>query len=353
MKINRVLALSTFLLLIGTSIFAKPYGEADVSGNRFELKSANDKFTLGFKGYLQQNNNFSYSVPTKSSTMLMEIKRARFSIYGNAFTKSISYLFQTGFEGEPRSQLLNRTASKAPGWDLLKDYYVNIAMDKKDIQVRIGKFKAPFSRQQLISASQMQFYDHHIVTEEFQLTNTGRDVGIMVHNGINRRIEWAVAALSHGLSGRVGINHNSIDGYETTDFSKRDLRIAGAINGFIATDYGSHFFNDARIGADFIAKMQGFSTNGAVYLKRKAHDDDSEVSVGAGLDFGYLVNDHLEPVIRTAWLNDHMGNNLELLAGLNYYEIAHNLKAQIYSGIGVKGNRFDKFTAGLQFQFAI
>lgn len=339
----------------------------DTSSGIFEVGSPDGKFKLGFRGHLQENNKISY-LPANDGKVAVRLylNRARFSVYGNAFDPSLTYLFQTGFEkkdsaeqnGPPELNTKNNSWP-VPGTDFLYDYYVNAACHKEYLQLRIGKFRTPFSRQQLMSTSQMQFYDPNAASDYFQITDSGRDVGIMAHNGFHNPFEWALAAVSNGLVARIGFNHNGIDGYEMADFTGGALRFAIAVNGFMHTDYTSAKLDDLRGGVDFIAKVNGFSTNGAFYYQRETKEKmAAENRMGGGLDLGYLINGKIEPVLRGSWMKrtEKGANETEGLLGLNYYLYGHHMKVQGYAGTKIDfGNemKINKWLGGVQVQFAI
>jgi hypothetical protein len=327
-------------------------GESD-----FSIGALGGNFAMRFRGHLQQNNFVSYNTSQKKFDTDIKINRARFSILGHAFNPRLTYLFQTGFESDPKGK--DDIKYYAPSSHYLRDYFFNVNCNDRHFQFRIGQFRTPFSRQQLISTSQMQFYDQSRANNEFQLTDSGRDVGIMFHNGFKNPFEWAFAAISNGVVLRVGYNYNDIDGYDFADFPGRDFRIAIAANGFLHTDYKSATLDDVRGGADFVAKVQGFSTNGAFYyqwLKRATLGTEAVQNLGGGLDFGYLIDKRIEPVLRGSWVKkagDVNPHELEILAGLNYYIYGHHLKAQAYAGANLDTKDIRKWLGGVQFQFAI
>jgi hypothetical protein len=329
--------------------------EAGKAG-KFEILSPGGKFRLGIRGHLQENNEFTYIKSGEKKDINIELKRARLSIYGDVLHPSLTYLFQLGYElPHQYDEDDDSNNYKAPGSDYLRDYYLNWAGNVRYAQLRIGKFRTPFSRQQLMSTTQMQFYDQSEANNQFQLTDSGRDVGIMAHNGFYHPFEWALAAVSHGLVGRIGYNHNNIDGYDFVDWKGTGLRFAVAANGFLHLDYKTAGVDDIRAGADFVAKAHRFSTNGAFYFQTKTlADKTSEHRFGAGLDLGYLIRGNLEPVGRYSWtkMGKDSPNAHEILLGLNYYIYGHHLKLQGYGGLNLANSDWTKWMLGLQIQFA-
>jgi len=324
--------------------------------SKFEILSPGGRFRLGIRGHLQENNEFIYIKSGEKKNLNIELNRARLSIYGDILHPSLTYLFQLGYE-QPQRLSLDQDSNnyKAPGSDYLRDYYLNWAGNERYAQLRIGKFRTPFSRQQLMSTTQMQFYDQSEANNSFQITESGRDVGIMAHNGFYHPLEWAFAVVSHGLVGRLGYNHNNIDGYDFVDWKGTGLRYAGAVNGFLHLDYLTASVDDIRLGVDGVVKIRRFSTNGAFYYQNKTlANKNHENRFGAGADVGYLIHRYLEPVARYSWtkMGPTSPNAHEILLGLNYYIYGHHLKIQSYGGVNVTDKDWNKWLLGVQIQFA-
>lgn len=320
--------------------------------DRFELASADGKYKIGLRGLLQQHNGVSYNLGSKKTNIDIELKRARVSLYGSVLDPRVTFLVQTALEKEPSDMV---SGYRAPGTDYLSDYYLNLAFHHNYFQTKIGKFGIPWSRQQLTPAALTQFSDiHDPLKRRFSITNTGKDVGIMLHNSAHFPFEWALAGVSNGVAARVGFNHQGIDGYDFTDWHGGDIRFGFAANGFAHTDYKSTKFDDLRGGADFIAKVSHFSTNGAFYYQYDKTKPTLQHHFGTGLDAGYLIANHFEPVVRHSWLFENQASHQQqILGGLNYYIHNHNLKVQGYGGVDVVGKQVARALGGIQIQLAI
>lgn len=328
--------------------------DADLNNNssKFAISSPDGKFKLGFGGHLQHDNRFSYINSTSNKDFDTYIKQARIKLYGNAFDPALSYFVQVQLEheGKEGSNIpAPNTSYQAPGTSVLRDYYVNWAFNKEYFHLRVGKFRTPFSRQQLLATSQMQFNDQNIASDRFQLTESGHDVGLMLHNGFHNELEWALAAVSNGLVLRLGYNYG-IDAYDLVDFTGGGLRFAVAANGFIHTNYKSSEFNkDMRVAADFIVKYEGLSANGEFYFRRAGEKNE----LGGGLDAGYLIDRKIEPVVRYSMVKSGDPINSEIRGGINYYVFGHHLKAQAYVGPELLDSKIQQWEGGLQLQFAL
>lgn len=351
LSFNQAFAQSSHDALVGDDADLK-----DTRSGKFEIASADGKYRLGIRGHVQENNQLILrrGAGKWDPSFKLELNRARLALYGNALDPRLTYLFQVGLEREP-GPAASRNARRAPGTDYLKDYYLNFAWLEDYFHVRIGKFTGPFSRHAIMSSSQTQFYDPSDASKNFQLTEDGRDVGIMFHNGFNQPIEWAAAAISNGGIVRVGYNYNDIDGYDHVDFSGREFRFSVAGNGFIHTDYKTARLDDIRAGADFIAKVHNFSTNAAFYYQwaKRVGQTEGTNRFGAGLDAGYLIRNAYEPVLRYSWSKLGQPNDHEVLAGFNYYIYGHHLKVQGYAGTNLSDSNINKWLGGVQFQFAL
>lgn len=341
---------------LAQSFVAAEERDIDHSRERLEFRSADNNFSVGFTGYLQQNNYFRYMPATgggeSSKDLKLELNAARIGFYGSAFHPALTYFIQTGFEKEPARSMGSRNNDGSSGY--LRDYYLNFEAHKH-AQLRIGKFGMPFSRQAMVNGSQMQFHEAMGASSSYFLLNgNGKDVGIMVHNGRNQPIEWALAVVSNGLVARLGYNHGGIDGYQLTDFAGGPLRFAVAVNGYAQEeDFLKFNMDNLTGGADFLVKAHHFSTNGAFsYNYKKAGTAAGNHAMSGGLDLGYLLAERHEPVLRYSWtkLND-LGSINEVLAGYNYYIYGQHLKIQAYAGAAFSDRT--QWKAGAQFQFAL
>jgi hypothetical protein len=227
---------------------------------------------------------------------------------------------------------------------------MNWVAHEEYVQIRVGKFRTPFSRQQMSSSTQLQSAGLNSAAREFALTNSGRDIGLMFHNGFDRTFEWAFAAVSNGLVLRLGYNHGAIDGYDMVDFTGGGLRYGVGISGYTHNDYNSKELDkDVRVGADFILKYQGLAANGSFYARRA----EKENKFGGGLDVGYLMDHKLEPVICYSVVKDTKKTNHDIKGGFNYYFFGHHVKGQAYIGPNIMDKKISEWEGGVQFQFAI
>ncbi len=315
--------------------------------------SSDGNYRIRFHGHVQENNRFSYDPVLQQRNITMNLNQARFAASGNVITPRLTYMIQTAFENDKE---VTREYT-APGSRYLADFYFNFACMPRYFDVRVGKFSTPFSRLSLMPQAHMQFYANSGAHDEFQITNGGSDVGLMLHNHLNHNIEWAFAAVSNGLIARVGYNHG-IDNNELTDFSGGRVRYAVAANGFYHTDLSEWNGNDLRAGLDYLVKVHSFSSNGMFYYQHAKQEGKAEGNnnFGASADFGYLINKKIEPVGRYSWTRNRADQSVhqhEILAGLNYYIFGNNLKVQSYAGTNLGNKKILGWQGGVQFQFAL
>jgi phosphate-selective porin OprO and OprP len=95
------------------------------------------------------------------ATSLFRIRRARLGVQGHIWSPDLQYHIQTELAGAAAT---------------LKRVYLNYRINPS-FQIEAGKFKPPFSRQQLISYSRQQAVDRSLASDEFA---RGEDDGLMV-----------------------------------------------------------------------------------------------------------------------------------------------------------------------------
>jgi hypothetical protein len=351
--------LSSLVLLLAHSSFSEHQALEDQkkAETKFELSSNDGNYKMRLFGLLQNNNEFSHTKVGSQNEFRTEIKTAHFGIRGNAFSPDLTYLFKAQFENDgggnytirdENSPALNRYP--IPGSYRLRDYYLNYSFIDEYLQLRIGKFRAPFSRQGLLDSSVLQFYDLPLANRDFMPTQTGRDVGIMLHSGLGHPFEYALALVSNGLFARFGYNYGGIDSYNPVDFTGGDLRFAVALSGFMETQYQHSKLNkDIRLSADYIIKLMHFSTNGEFFYR---HIKDKN-QFGGSVDLAYLIAQKIEPALRGSLAKQGDKLGAEILGEVNYYVFANNLKAQLYGGIELSDKDINQGILGLQFQLAI
>lgn len=132
-------------------------------GGRFYAK-------LGLRGQLR------YTVadaPGEDPENLLQIRRGRIKMNGNAFGRNNQYNVELGLS--PRDMRMNENG---PRQTPFLDWYVEFTQ-LRDATVRIGQYKIPYSRTRVQSSGDLQFVDRSIANGEF---NLDRDVGLDVRS---------------------------------------------------------------------------------------------------------------------------------------------------------------------------
>jgi hypothetical protein len=281
------------------------------------------------------------------------IPRARLTLSGNTLTKRLAYKFQMDL---------------GKGSVALKDFYVDLEV-KKWLRLRAGQWKRPFSRQQITSSGRQELVDRAITDKAF---GAGRDIGIAVHNNIEKSpgVEYAVGLfngtgdkasfsgdvlinpmLGEGevtsgkfsnvpvrfhpaLVARVGYNHGKIKGYSEADLEGGPLRFSVAASGIADFDADGGDDGELRAEVDAITKVSGFSASGAAYLATEQDGDgfadQATAAIGGHVQVGYMVTSWLQPVARYALVapDGPSNNTQEVGGGLSLYLFGHKLKWQ-------------------------
>jgi phosphate-selective porin OprO/OprP len=128
---------------------------------------------------------FSPELSTKEGTF--DLRRARIGVEGN-FLKHFEYELEYEFADLLRPLVENEDGATSSGW---RDAFVNFTYFK-DFQIKAGKFKEPFSQDQLTPASQLDFVYRSRIGA---ILAPARDFGLEVHGRFFKR----------GLSYQAGI----------------------------------------------------------------------------------------------------------------------------------------------------
>jgi len=104
-------------------------------------------------------------------------KQARLNVSGTE--ESIDYYFLLQFGGEEVPK--GRNGNVGNTVMSLLEAYVDIPLVSRNLGVRVGQFKAPFSREMLSDTDSLQFADYSINALGF---NVGRDVGVALHGAL-------------------------------------------------------------------------------------------------------------------------------------------------------------------------
>jgi len=271
---------------------------------------------------------------------------ARVTFAGNVLNKQFSYKVQNDFAADS-------------GGSSMKDVWLQWNLDDS-AKVRMGQFKVPFGRQELVGDTKEQFIDRSNTSDFFVY---GRNRGAMVHGGFGDAGMYSVG-LFNGVSTGEGINAPGVDpnmmgsvalSYNFGDYGSReeegDMRKNGDMAGTVgaAATFGqgslditsgsttvSDDFDDVRVNVDAGLRAAGFSAQTEFFYTNIDFDvlDDSrsEDFYGFYVQAGYMfVPDEQELAARFGMINPDKGSiddQYEYAFVYNYFLNGHNLKLQ-------------------------
>ena len=348
----------------------------------FFIRGAQKPFELHLGARIQ--GRFALEAPADGPTEhAFSLPRVRMVLSGHAFTKALTFKFETDF---------------SKGFVVLKDFIANYTLLPSWLQLRVGQWKRPFSRQQIISSSKLELIERAITDGFF---GAGRDIGIALHNGYEKSptFEYALGIFNGvdkpdkpwfagsvavdpttgkgTVSGghftnvpdkthpaivlRLGYNYGGIDGYTEADRKGGKLRFALGGSALVDFDGDNDDRSSIRAELDYALKAYGFSATGGIYLATRqdgtAFGDQAYRGIGAHLQAGYCIGRYLQPVLRYGILvpDGPDNNRQELMAGLNTYFFEHNFKWQLDGGAlinEVPGGKQTDYLVRTQLQFS-
>lgn len=326
----------------------------------FFIKSDDGKFSLKLTGRVQPFYNLlrTETAATKNVANNFEVRRARLTLEGNIHSKSLLYKMQTDF---------------GKGFVTLKDFHADVELTK-DVWLRFGQWKRPFSRQQINSSGRLEVADRSITDKSF---GAGRDIGIAIRNDYEKspELEWIVGVfngtgdastitstttidmdgdattttglptnvpkeLKPAIIARVGINRGGLKGYSEADLEGGPMRFGVGASVWVEGDYDENDASNQKAELDGVVKVDGLSLSGGLYYMTEQDGDSVSDATAALLGFhaqaGYfLVPKHWQAVGRFGFVNDmnradgvdkSARDQQEISVGGNYYAFGHDAK---------------------------
>jgi phosphate-selective porin OprO/OprP len=166
-----------------------PRGQVAGWGNGFYLQSPDQQFILRITGQIQADNHSYLNANDTTDIDTFIVRRARFGLEANLWNY-YEFRFLPDF---------------GLGKAVLQDAYINVHYWDA-FQVEAGKFKQPFSYEQLIQ-------DRYVPTLERSLIDQlvpARDVGVMVHGQhlLCDHLDYAFAISNGEINGDTDLNNN-------------------------------------------------------------------------------------------------------------------------------------------------
>lgn len=166
-----------------------PAGEVAGWSNGFYLQSRDQRFIFRITGQVQADSHSYLDARDATDFDSFLVRRARLGLEAVLFNAYEFRLLPDFGQGQTR----------------LQDAYLNVHY-WDPFQFTAGKFKQPFSYEQLIQ-------DRYVPTMERSLIDQlvpQRDAGLMAHgeNLFGNRVDWAVAASNGVTNGDIDVNNN-------------------------------------------------------------------------------------------------------------------------------------------------
>jgi phosphate-selective porin OprO/OprP len=336
-------------------------------GKGFTFTSQDGKFQTSLGGRMQ----FRYTFTDKDGnntqdTSQWDAKRVRIFLKGYAYTKDLTY----ALEIDPR-QLASSTSYKG-----LVDAWMNYRLID-EAQIKVGQFKVPWARQELISDGALELVDRSIAVDNMK---PDYDMGAMLNGKIANGLAYYYLGMFGGggqttpqstndnmLAARVAVNPLGDMAYSEGDLdnTQKPLLSVGAdyfrqtISGSAASGfntkapYASNWitsglknsplanttgkFDVDSYGVDAAFKWMGLSLQAEYMLGQAESQAVSTNNLLRGRSFytqaGYMIiPGKLEAAVRYSYFdpNRDISNNTqtEQIGGVSYYFNKHNLKLQ-------------------------
>ncbi|MBK8481912.1 MAG: hypothetical protein IPL40_12145 [Proteobacteria bacterium] len=343
------------------------------------LATADGRVSLTVRGRLQAR--YEADLPHAagaSASQIVQLRRVRLVLQGHAWSSHLRYYFQLGLA--PRDQLGGLTADDGSiRRNPLRD--ANLEFDRwRDLTVRVGQMKVPFSRERVQSSSALNLVDRSAANEEF---NLDRDLGLQLTSRDLGGRGWL--GYSIGIFAGHGRNAYQPQGFGMLYVARLEARPLGSFDDYLGADLAreprprlglglAYAFQDQAVAdrgvfgerfadggtsdfhhatADLVLKWRGLALQGALHWRhatqRRGGGTLDEAGaplalvagrsgIGAFAQLGWLPLPwlDLELVARYALLRDpyHRGVSSlpqrdEATLGASYYFAKHDLKLQL------------------------
>jgi phosphate-selective porin OprO and OprP len=378
---------------------AKP-NQASVTfkpGKGVDIKSADGNFLLNTSLRFQFLDELHAPAAAGSEVRNhLVMRRVRLTFGGHVFSEDIKYKLDIALGtpelGREPSTVVNKSDNTRPpvdgtGNDValsstgdtlqqgpIIDAYLEF-QQHRDLNVRVGQSKIPFSLERLMSDGALRSVDRSLASEEFSFD---RDIGIDVRSGDLLGIDklryyagvysgegrnaslksvgagdlghvYAVRvemfpmgtfdiydapdlAAAHDARLAIGVAYAFLQADATSPEAKRQLGTVLESPGTIAlVDYNSHNFT-----ADVSFKLCGFSAMSAFYFRKVDPFIGARDGIGWVLQAGYLMSQEMPIEVQAGFAmvrpteraTSGISEGNELGGGFNYYFYGHGLKLQ-------------------------
>jgi phosphate-selective porin OprO/OprP len=347
-------------------------------GKGFGISTADGRYSLLVRGRLQLRYDLDHpNVEDEPIVQTIQVRRARILLTGTVFSRHIRYYLQFGFSPRDMSNDIPSDLEDSIRRNPLRD--ARIEFDRlRDFTIWVGQTKVPFSRQRVISSSNLSMVDRSLVNAEFSLD---RDIGIQA---LSKDL-GGIGKLAYYVGVFMGEGRNAFESqdagflyvgrFEVTPFGKFEDYVEGDLERLkkpglsIGAAYGFHDRAHAARGVggnppadggttnfhhfttDLMFKWWGVSLLSGFHLRRgfgrvnggELDENDMPIptvaarsGIGWYGQLGWVVPKiPLEFVGRYGLTRNIYGdastqpNSDEAGGAINYYFIGHNLKLQL------------------------
>lgn len=341
-------------------------------GTRLEFKDFDMKINLVLQPRFSYNDFDSggrrdAGLDSTGDTTGFDVRRARVYFSGNLLSNQFSYKLSTDFR-------------ESNGSNDLKDAWLQYNTDYA--KVRAGQFKVPFSRQENIGDTELEFIDRSAVSDVF---SPSRQNGLMVHGDAGEGLNYYVGSYNGDSSGEGrnrGPADNKLAVYAAMtgvfgDYGTRaeegdlrdDNRNFGATGG-VSVIYGQASGDPVGVGSDadydrtdlnvdLGARVAGLDLQSEFYYSYVSFDDtvggdDNADLFGFYAQAGYTIDKEWQVAGRFGYFmpDDNFSavdETEEYNLVLNYFLNGHSLKLQ--NGITFEHTSFADDTDVTDFRF--
>ncbi|MEE9404336.1 MAG: porin [Algisphaera sp.] len=302
------------------------------NGKKFVLQSDDGNTTLNLGAQVQTRYIFNVRDGAGSSDVLNGFQLRRTKVKGSGHIASPKISYYLTLAGNRDSNAVS-----------LEHARLGYTFDN-GVRLDLGRFKAPFSFDELTSSSKQQAAERSFINEQFtlgsveglQATFVPADhtkVRVMLNDGIGSgesgNGDFNETPTDFALTTRVdyqlmGDKKGSfIKDYTSWSTDERSINIGGAIHFQVDDDDDTTFADDVTLfTADVLYNEAGKSAFAAIYVG----DNGTDNSFGFQLQGGYNINDTWEPFARFGFVDDGNNENSLVTLGVNYFIKKHAAK---------------------------
>ncbi len=250
----------------GATPGAVPFTSGWDRQNGFFIQSPDGLNRLRITGQIQSDYRGYLDPGDREDDSTFDLRRARLGIEANVF-QFHEFRFLSEFGTAP----INPSTGATTGTPQILDAYYNIHY-WNEFQIETGKFKQPFSYEQLIQDRFTPLMERSLID---QLTPQ-RDVGLMMHgqNLLGDRLDWYMSVYNGEQNGNTDLNDNK-------DFAFR--LAARPLRGFLPG------MDNLQFGMAYTTGIEQESMTGVTYR------------TPAGIPFFSFLNNVRADVLRNRW----------------------------------------------------